>query len=581
MKTLRPTLTALVLAILLSGNARAARLRTATIQIVETTDVHGCFFPWDFIAGKPAKGSLARVAALVSKMRSDNPDGVILLDNGDLLQGQPVCYYYNYLRTEKTNIGAQCLNFMQYDAVTWGNHDVETGHPCYDRWISQTRAAVLGANVIDVATGKPYVRPYTVVERNGVKVAVIGLLTPAIPCWLEEKLWSGLSFAGMKETARKWVDYVKTHEKPDIIVGLFHAGLDGGIRNDRYAENQTLEIAREIPGFDVIMFGHDHIAHNSKVTCADGKEVLLLNASNNARNVAVADISVTKKGGRVIAVSANGRIMPTDSCQPDETFMRHFEDEMEEVKRWTATPIGKSTKTVSSHDSFFGPAAFTDLIHNLQLQLSGADISFSAPLTFDATIREGDITVADMFKLCKYENSIYVIRMTGEEIRKYLEMSYSLWTNTMLSPDDHIMKLRSDSRAGHERTVFLNQTYNFDSAAGIDYLVDVTKPEGHKVKILRMTGGLPFDERKTYLVALNSYRANGGGELLEKGAGIRKQDLESRIVQKTGRDLRRDLIDEIKRLKTIDPQPNNNWRFVPDEWTVPAVRRDRKLIFNE
>ena len=569
------------LTFLLTSNANAAKQRSTTIQIVETTDVHGCFFPWNFITNKPAKGSLARVAALVNKMRDENPDGVILLDNGDLLQGQPICYYYNYLATEKTNIGAQCLNFMRYDAVAWGNHDVETGHQCYDRWTAQTDADMLGANVIDVSTGKPYIKPYTVIVRNNVKVAVIGLITPAIPSWLKEEIWSGLRFDDMKETARKWVDYVKTNEKPDVIIGLFHAGLNGGIQNELYKENQTEEIAKEIPGFDVIMFGHDHLAHNSKVTSADGKEVLLLNASNQARCVAVADINVTKKGKKVISVTANGRIISTDDYQPDEKFMKHFENEIEEVKKWTATPIGQSRQTISTHDCFFGSCAFTDLIHNLQLQISGADISFSAPLTFNATLREGDITIADMFKLYKYENSLYVIRMTGEEIRKHLEMSYNLWVNTMQSPDDHIMKLRTDNKSEHERTLFLNQTFNFDSAAGIDYIVDVTKPEGQKVKILRMSNGQPFDEKKTYLVALNSYRANGGGELLTKGAGIPKQELESRIVQKTDRDQRWDLMEEIKRLHTIDPKPNNNWRFVPDDWAVPAIKRDRKLIFNE
>ena len=195
----------------------------------------------------------------------------------------------------------------------------------------------------------------------------------------------------------------------------------------------------------------------------------------------------------------------------------------------------KIENTIYSKDSYFGNSAFNDLILNLELEITKADIAFNAPLLFNASIKAGPITVADMFNLYKYENNLCTMRLTGKEIRKHLEMSYDLWCNTMKSPEDHLLLL-SNTQNDAQRLGFKNFSFNFDSAAGIDYEVDVTKPDGQKVRILRMSNGEPFDENKWYTVAVNSYRANGGGELLTKGAGIPRDSLKSRIIWESPKD---------------------------------------------
>ena len=128
---------------------------------------------------------------------------------------------------------------------------------------------------------------------------------------------------------------------------------------------------------------------------------------------------------------------------------------------------------------------------------------------------------------------------------------------------------------------FKNFSFNFDSATGIDYEVYVTKPDGQKVRILQLSNGQPFDEGRWYRVAVNSYRGNGGGELLTKGAGIPRDSLQGRIVWESEKDQRYYLMQEIERLGTINPKAHNNWRFVPEAWTKPAAERDRKLLFGE
>lgn len=564
-----------------SANAMTTKEKTIDLKLIETSDVHGSFFPYDFINRKPKAGSLARVATYVNQLRSQHGENVILLDNGDILQGQPVNYYSNYVDTTSANIAAQVVNYLRYDAQTIGNHDVETGHRVYDKWVSATHCPILGANVIDTKTNKPYLKPYTILKRGGARIAIIGLLTPAIPNWLGENLWSGLRFEEMVSSARQWMRVVKEQEKADIVIGLFHSGKDGGITTPHYKEDAALAVAREVPGFDVVFFGHDHTRYADAVTNNEGKRVVCLDPANNAMSVAQADLQLVKKKGRWCVKESQWKLVDVADLPVDNDFVDHFSAFNETVKAYADRVIGTFENTISTRDSYFGNSAFNDLILNLELSITKADVAFNAPVSFDVAIKKGPVRVADMFNLYKYENQLFVMRLTGKEIRKALEMSYDLWVNTMTSPDDHLLLLDSKTRGDQQRLGFKNFSFNFDSAAGIDYEVDVTKPNGQKVKVLKMSNGEPFDENKYYKVAVNSYRANGGGELLTRGAGIAKDDLNDRIVWRSEYDLRHYLMEEIKRLGTLNPKPNTNWRFVPEQWTQEAAKRDRKLLFHD
>lgn len=563
------------------SNTMAQETKTVRLRLIETSDVHGAFFPYDFIQRRETKGSLARVSSYVNNLRREYGRNVILLDNGDILQGQPSCYYYNYVATDKQNIVSKIYNYMGYDAASFGNHDVEPGHKVYDKWVGEVDCPVLGANIVDTKTGLPYVKPYTIIERDGVKVAVLGMLTPAIPNWLEEDLWSGLKFEDIRQSARKWIAYLRKNEKPDVIVGLFHSGWDSGIVTPQYMEDAVKATAEGVDGFDLIFFGHDHRARRAEVKGPDGNTVLCLDPSCNAMNVSDAEIVITKQDGKVVEKTVTGDVRDITAEPVDEAYVNHFAADIEEVKAYVGKKIGSIAKTMYTRDSFFGNSSFIDLIHNMQLSLTKADISFNAPLQFNAQIKEGPVYMSDMFKLYRFENKLCVMRMTGEEILRYLEMSYDLWVNTMKQKDDHIMLLDEKNSTDMQKFGFKNMTFNFDSAAGIDYEVDVTKPDGEKVRILRMTNGEKFDPKKWYRVAMNSYRANGGGELLTRGAGIPKEELLSRKVYESELDLRHYLAEEIKRKGKISPKQNNNWRFVPESWAKPALQRDRELLFGK
>jgi 2',3'-cyclic-nucleotide 2'-phosphodiesterase/3'-nucleotidase len=208
----------------------------------------------------------------------------------------------------------------------------------------------------------------------------------------------------------------------------------------------------------------------------------------------------------------------------------------------------------------------------VQLEVTGADISFAAPQAVSGTISAGKVCVRDLFRMVRYEDFLYTMKLSGKEILNYLEYSYGLWFNQMKSPEDHLLLLREGESA---RSVLMHPSYNFDSAAGICYTVDVSQPAGRRVTITVMQDGKPFDESETYTVALNFYRGSGGGGHLTQGAGIDPEKLQQRIISSTLKDFRSQLMDYIQSKKVVHPLPGNNWQVIPVDFYEAGAKRDR------
>lgn len=554
---------------------------TKHLKIIFTADVHGNYFPYDFRHEHWGKGSLQRVHAFVANAVQKAPGNTLLIDGGDMLQGEPTAYYFNHHCENTRHRVADICNYIGYDVAVIGNHDIEMGRHIFDKYVEECNFPVLGANVRNQATGEPYFQPYEIFYRQGLKIAVIGFITPAIPHWIPKEIWNGLHFDDIRKSAEHWVKVVREEEKPDFVIGLMHSGMDEGIVTPEYKENATRETAENVEGFDLILYGHDHASNMEEITTRTGKDVPCINPGCYAYNVAVVDVDFhLDKQGQVISHETHCALnyIGTLHNQHAASFKRHFSHPFHEVKQFATKKIGTLLNRVDVADAYFGSSAYIDLIQSLQLKVSGADISFSAPLFFNASIEAGDIKVSNLFDLYRFEDHLYTLHLTGAEIKNYLEMSYAAWTQQMRAPTDPML-LIGPMKNNPNRMGFKNFIFNFDSAAGIRYEVDVTKPEGEKVQIFTMEDGHPFCMDNTYTVAMTAYRANGGGELLTKGAGLSKDEIDRRIIHISEHDIRRYLMEYVKELGIINPQPKHHWRFVPETWATQAAERERKILF--
>lgn len=588
MKTFKKNLlltVALILFLSLSSFAQ-----TVKFKIIETTDEHGQVFPYSFTDQKSSNHSLAQIMTYVRSEREKKDQQTILLSGGDLLQGTPVVYYYNFEKTDAPHVFAEVMNYMKYDAGTVGNHDIETGHTVYDRFNKEINFPWMAANAVLTSEGTPYFKPYTIIEREGIKIAVLGMITPAISNWLPRNIWSGMEFQDMIECAQKWAKIIKEKEKPDLMIGLFHSGVEYAYGNqtaDTYKnENASKLVAERVAGFDIVFVGHDHHGWNFTVKNSEGKTVWVLGGRNSAIDAAVANVTMTHdEATHGWDKEIKGEIVEPKNYAPDSDFMKKFQYAFDATEKYVKQPLGYFNNSISTRESIFGNSAFVDLIQEIQLELTGADISFTAPLSFDTEIPKGEVTVGNMFDLYRYENLLYTMHLTGKEIKDYLEFSYGKWFNQMKNENDDLLNfqhnadgtIQTDKRSS--RPVLAGVYYNFDSAAGINYTVDVSKPVGERVQILSMSNGSPFDLNKTYKVAVNSYRGNGGGYHLTQGAHIPKDQLEKRIVHSTDKDLRYYMMKWIEKKKTVTPKAMGNWKVIPETWWEKGKEKDYKLLY--
>ena len=315
---------------------------TVRVSIIETTDIHGVILPYDFIDMKPLNASLAHASSFF-KLAARDRDAVFLFDNGDNIQGQPAVYYYNYVDTLSSHLMSDVFNHLAYDAGTVGNHDIEAGHSVYDRLRSEYHFPLLAANAVDIRTGEPYFSPYALIEKKGIKVAVLGLTTPFIPNWLPEELYSGIVFRDMVSTAELWMPIIKK-EEPDLVVGLFHSGWNRQNTSVHpMEENGSAAVAYNVPGFDIIFTGHDHRVANETFINRAGDTLLILNGGSRAQNIAVAEVVFSFKNNRKERKRKIwGNIVETSSLPPDDEFTEKFSLQREAVSNYVSRVIGSS-----------------------------------------------------------------------------------------------------------------------------------------------------------------------------------------------------------------------------------------------
>lgn len=550
-----------------------------SFRLLTTNDVHGHYFDSLYVSNETS-AALTNISWYADSVRAVAGDGnVILVDAGDCLQGDNAAYYYNYVDTTSRHLFARMVEYIGYDAVVVGNHDIETGHNVYDRLIETMDVPFLAANAIRDDNGKAYFQEYVTLRRNGLNVTVIGFTNPNIKGWLSPLLWEGMSFESLIPMAQDVVDRVRKAEKSDVVIVAVHSGTGEG--DGSQLENQGLDLFKTLSGVDFVVCAHDH-----RPIIYQNDSICLINSGSHCRNIGLGTVTLTVKDGKVVSKTLKAELLPVDKKKVDTLMWDRFKPDYDAVKAFTLKEVGELMTDLRTRDAYCGMSDYLNLIHTLSLRCSPAQISFAAPLTFNGYIKAGTLLYNDLFTIYPYENQLFVVRMSGREIKDYLEYSYDLWVNTVDSSDGHILKIahRPDPRTGQENWSFVNRPYNFDSAGGLVYKVDVTRPYGERVVIESLADGTPFDNAADYNVAMTSYRASGGGGIMQKGAGVDTGRIGDRVVAYYP-EIRDILYEYLKENGSIDPEKTGDrsvvgeWAFVPETLSEKAMSRDMELLF--
>ena len=523
-----------------------------TLYILQTTDVHGNIYPYNYFKDKSADYGLAKIYSRVIEYRKRYKN-VLLVDGGDLLQGTPLIYYFNNVETTVPNPMILTLNYMGYDAFSVGNHDIEQGLFVYTRAQNESKFPWLSANSL-LEDRRTYFKPFTIIEKNGLRIGILGMTTPGIPMWLDESLYPGITWTDMVETARQYVRLIRP--QVDILVGLFHAGFEAGYSAAQTEkaglpnENASRLVAEQVAGFDVVFAGHSHKPQprNSKTQIRQAQVPLLINAGSWGRNLGVAQIIIKKETEQAdwVIEQKNGWLESTKNTKPSQAILDLTSYYHTKTLEYIRTPIATLTDSISAEKARFEDTPLIELINKAQMEAAGADISFAACFNDRVRFQPGTLRVKDVYAIYPYENFLYLVEMTGRQIKDFLTYSARYF----------ILK---DGVATAKPAV---NGYNYDMAEGIRYTIKVRataeKPDAANdvYDIIYLKTGQPLDMNKTYKVAMNSYRASGGGGHMA-AAGAQNAP----VLWKSSTEMRTILINYLKKRNKIKPRSDNNWRL--------------------
>lgn len=393
---------------------------------------------------------------------------------------------------------------------------------------------------------------------------------------------SGLRFESLLPLVQEDVDKVRSKEKPHIVIVVAHTAMGKG--DGLKLEKQGLDLFKSLRGVDVVVTGHDHA---NKVMSADS--IVVLDCGRTGQNAGVTDIKLVVKGGKVVSRTLDARMTSIKSEEYDTAMEEAFEADYDKVRSFITGTVGEIKNGLVSREFYYKQCDYMNFLHALAMSAYPVDISLSATLLIDGKVPAGEVRYQDIRKVYPYENKLVVLRLTGAEILKYLEASYDAWINTVTEPYEnaHVLKIKQskDYSTGKMAWKLAKSPANFDSAAGINYTVDVTKPYGSRVVITDMADGSKFELDKEYTAAITTYRSVGSGGLL-KAAGLEDmKSVEDRIVYR-GPEFRTILYRYFKKNGSIDPavvgDPKvvGSWKFVP-EFAPAAIKADVELLYGK
>lgn len=522
-------------------SARSRTPHEQTLFVAATTDVHGHLAGWDYFANRPdTTRGLARAATIVDSLRAAAPGRVVLVDAGDFLQGTPLTYVAARRAHFAVHPVIAAMNVMHYDAAVVGNHEFNYGLPFLYSSAKGAHFPLLAANAYAAVGPAPF-PGRVIVERAGVRIALIGATTPGSNAWDRDNLSGRLAIGAIAPAVRAQVDSAH-REHADIIVLVVHTGLNEPSSYDTIAtrlpsENVAAEIARAVPGIDLIVYGHSH--RQMPDTSIAG--VLLMQPKNWAASVAVAELRLENEGGDWRVAGKRSLLVPAAGHAEQPAVTRAIAAGHEAARDYVAMVIGSTDTRWSADSGRVIDTPLADLILDVERRTAHSDLASTAVFDVGARIDSGPVTVGEIARLYPYENTLSAVRITGAQLRAYLEYSARYYGTYGTS----------------EPPVHTNVPgYNFDVVSGADYTIDLSHPAGSRITSLSVRGR-PVSDADTFTLALNNYRRSGGG-----GYAMLKDAPEVYAGTTEIRDL---LIAEVERRRQISPPDyfQRNWSIVP------------------
>jgi 2',3'-cyclic-nucleotide 2'-phosphodiesterase/3'-nucleotidase len=545
------------------------------VTVMATSDLHGNTLNWDYFKNAEYDDSthndvgLAKVSTLVKQIRAERGAGhTLLFDSGDTIQGTPLAYYYAKVEpiteTRRTHPMAKAMNAIGYDAVTLGNHEFNYGLPLLATWIKQMKAPVLGANAVSARTGLPAYQPFVIKTmkvrgEKPIKVGVLGLTNPGSAIWDKANVEGKLKFLDLVATAKKWVPVIRGLGA-DVVLVTAHAGDNGmsSYGTELPVENASAMVAEQVPGIDAVLFGHAHqdVPQRFVTNKVTGQQVLLTEPGRWGQRLSVVDFTLAKQHGRWRVTGKSSATLNTNTVAEDPKIVSLMKEQHDKTVGYVNQVIAQSSEQLSAAESPYKDTAILDYIQKVQTDLVSASLagtpdaslpvlSIAAPFSRSAVFPAGPVSVRDMAGLYVYDNTLLGIKLTGAQLKDYLE--YSAKYFTQLAPGAPVDLATLTNAAG-------TPDYNYDQLSGVTYEIDISQPVGGRVTALSYQGTSVTPDQQ-FVVAINNYRQSGGGGFPHVTTAP--------VVYNAQVEIRQALIENATASGTIDPTTfaTVNWRL--------------------
>ncbi|WP_102272042.1 bifunctional metallophosphatase/5'-nucleotidase [Cytobacillus massiliigabonensis] len=521
--------------------------------ILVTSDLHGHVFPHNYRNNREVSIGLAKLATMIHRER-ESYDYSILIDNGDLIQGTPLTYYYSRFMKEGIHPMVNILNHLNYDCAVIGNHEFNFGIEVLQAAIKDSNFPWLSANTIqygmkNCAFGRPYV---VKVFENGLRVAILGITTHYIPNWENPKHIAGLQFEDAFISTKKWVKFIQKYETYDLLIISYHGGFErepstGEETENMSGENQAYAICEEIAGIDVLLTGHQH-----RMIADTVNGVTIVQPGCNGQAIGKVVVTFEKVCGQwVISNKAAELVTIDETAEADREIIKMTKETERETQAWLDQPIGRIIGDMTIHDAFavrLGAHPLIKFLNQVQMDASGARISATALFDNGSEGFNEEVTMRNIVSNYIYPNTLRVIRIKGYEMEAALEKCASYF---ML---DHTGDIVVNPSYLQPKP----QHYNYDMWEGIEYELDIRRPVGDRVTKL-MISGEPIEMEGEYEVVMNNYRASGGGDF--------HMFQNKPVIKEIQTDMTELIADYFLKRKVVYADNDKNWRVIWQGYT--------------